>query len=91
MTIAAAHQSLVATKNKISDVECGLVQYINDRLDQAIDLQEIIEANGQLSPKEYELLQQAQPSSADVERSFSKMNKMLADDRNFATQNVSKY
>ena len=49
MTIAAAHQSLVATKNKISDVDSvGLVQYINGRLDQATDLQEIIEANGYL-------------------------------------------
>ena len=47
MTIAAKHQSLVTTKNKISNVDSvGLIQYINGRLDQATDLHVIFEANG---------------------------------------------
>jgi len=36
----------------------------------------------------YSLLQNAQPTTASVERSFSMLNKLLAKDRNFKAENV---
>ena len=44
-----------------------------------------------IEPVLYAKLQKCQPTSASVERSFSMLNKLLAKDRNFLNENVSKY
>ena len=69
----------------------GILEYSKARLQINPDLSEIIEGNGNLSPAEYSKLRKAQPSSGDVERSFSKLNHLLADDRNFLEDNIEQY
>ena len=44
-----------------------------------------------IDPTSYALLQKAQPISADVERSFSMLSKLLRKDKNFNVKNVKKY
>ena len=39
----------------------------------------------------YHMLQNSQPTSASVERSFSMLKKLLAKDRNFKVENVRHY
>ena len=39
----------------------------------------------------YHMLQNSQPTSASVERSFFKMKKLLVKDRNFKVENVRHY
>ena len=41
-----------------------------------------------ISPAVYHMLQNSQPTSASVERSFSMLKKLLAKDRNFKVENV---
>jgi len=69
----------------------GILEYLTARLQNNPDHSEIIEGNGNLSPAEYSKLRKAQPSSGDVERSFSKLNHLLADDRNFLEDNIEQY
>ena len=42
-------------------------------------------------PAVYHILQNSQPTSASVERSFSILKKLLAKDRNFKVENVQHY
>ena len=42
-------------------------------------------------PAVYHMLQNSQPTSASVERSFSILKKLLAKDRNFKVENVPHY
>ena len=39
----------------------------------------------------YHMLQNSQPTSASVEKSFSMLKKLLAKDRNFKVENVQHY
>ena len=53
------------------------------------DISEIINMERQdISPTVYYMLQNSQPTSASVERSFSMFKKLLAKDRNFKVENV---
>ena len=45
----------------------------------------------EIAPAVYGLLQECQPTSASVERSFSMLNKLVAKDRNFLSENVKHY
>ena len=44
-----------------------------------------------ISPAAYHMLQNSQPTSAFVERSFSMLKKLLAKDKNFKVENVRHY
>ena len=44
-----------------------------------------------ISPAVYHMLQNSQPTSAFVERSFSMLKKLSAKDRNFKVENVRYY
>ena len=44
-----------------------------------------------ISPAVYHMLQNSQPISASVERSFSMLKKLLAKDRNFKVENMQHY
>ena len=44
-----------------------------------------------ISPAVYYMLQNSQPTSAFVEKSFSMLKKLLAKDRNFKVENVRHY
>ena len=41
-----------------------------------------------ISPAVYHMLQNSQPTSASVERNFSTLKKLLAEDRNFKVEKV---
>ena len=51
----------------------------------------IIMERQDISPAMYHMLQNSQPTSASVERSFSMLKKLLAKDRNFKAENVRHY
>ena len=62
---------------------CNINQYIKKRM-QNNDIFEIINVEKQdISPVVYHMLQNSQPTSASVEKSFSMLKKLLANDRNF--------
>ena len=44
-----------------------------------------------ISPAVYHMLQNSQPTSASVERSFAMFKKLLAKGRNFTVENVRHY
>ena len=70
---------------------CAIKDYINKRLSNS-DSETIINCtNLTIDPTSYALLQKAQPTCAAVERSFSMLNKLLREDRNFDVKNVKKY
>ena len=76
---------------QFDDDPCAIKDYINKRLFNS-DLETTINGtNLTIDPTSYALLQKAQPTSADVERSFSMLNKLLRKDRNFDVKNVKKY
>ena len=54
------------------------------------DISEIInmERHDSISLAMYHMLQNSQPTSASVEKSFSMLKKLLAKDRNFKVENV---
>ena len=67
---------------------CNINQYIIKRM-QNNDISVIINMERQdISPAMYHMLQNSQPTSASVERSFSMLKKLLAEDRNFKVENV---
>ena len=67
---------------------CNINQYIKKRM-QNNDISKIINVEEQdISPAVYHMLQNSQPTSATVERSFSMFKKLLAKDRNFKVENV---
>ena len=56
------------------------------------DISEIINMERQdISPAVYHMLQNSQPTSASVERSFSMLKKQFAKNRNFEVENVRHY
>ena len=70
---------------------CNINQYIKKRK-QNNDSSEIINMERQeISPAVYHMLQNSQPTSASVERSFSMSKKLLAQNRNFKVENVRHY
>ena len=71
------------------DDPCAIKDYINKRLSNS-DLETTINCtNLTIDPTSYAILQKAQPTSAAaVERSFSMLNKLLRNDRNFDVRNV---
>ena len=65
---------------------CNINQYIKKRM-QNNDISEIINMERQdISPAVYHMLENFQPTSASVERSFSMLQKLLAKDRNFRSK-----
>ena len=70
---------------------CNINQYIKKRM-QNNDISEIIIKERQdISPAVYDMLQNSQPTFASVERNFSVLIKMLAENRNFKVENVRHY
>ena len=59
---------------------CNINHYIKKRMQ-----------NNDILPAVYHMLQNSQPTSASVERSFSMLKKLLAKDRNFKVENVRQY
>ena len=56
------------------------------------DISEIINMEGQdISPTGHHMLQNSQPTSASVERSFFMLKTLLAKDRNYKVENVRHY
>ena len=73
------------------DDPCSIQAYIKNRLFNT-DLETILNcSNSAIAPTTYALLQNAQPTSAAVERSFSMLSKLLRKDRNFDVKKVKKY
>ena len=67
---------------------CNINQYVAKRM-QNNDISQIMNIDRQdISPAVYHMLQNSQPTSASVERSFSMLKKLLAKDRNFKVENV---
>ena len=63
-------------------------QYIKKRT-QNNDISEIINMERQdIAPAVYHMLQNSEPTSTSVERSFSILKKLLAKDRNFKVENM---
>ena len=70
---------------------CNINQYIKKRM-QNSDISEIINMETQdILPAVYHMLQNFQPTSISVERSFSMLQKLLTKDRNFKIENVQHY
>ena len=70
---------------------CYINQYIK-KIMQNNNISEIINLERQdISPAVYHMLQNSQPTSASVERSFSMLKKLSAKDRNFKVENVRHY
>ena len=65
--------------------------YLVNRLENMQDLMDIISCTTGLSPEKTAKLRGAVGSSASIERSFSKLGKLLAEDRNFDAKNVEAY
>ena len=62
---------------------CNINQYIKKRM-QNNNISEIINMERQdISPALYHMLQNSQPTSASIERSFFMLKKLSAKDRNF--------
>ena len=74
-----------------SEDTCNITQYIKNRM-QNNDISEIINMKRQDAlPTVYHMLQNSQPTSASIERSFSMLKKLLAKDKNFKVENVRRY
>ena len=70
---------------------CNINPYIKKRK-QNNDISEIIDMERQdILSAVYDMLQNSQPTSASVKRSFSILKKLLAKDRNFKIENVRHY
>ena len=70
---------------------CNINQHIKKRM-QNNDISEIINMERQdISPAVYHMLQNSQPTSAFIERSFSMLKKLLAKDKNSKAENVRHY
>ena len=70
---------------------CNINQYIKKRM-QSKDIFEILNMERQdISPAMYHMLQNSQPTSASVERSFSMLKKLFAKDRNIKVENLRHY
>jgi len=70
---------------------CKIKEYLTKRL-AVHEMSAIVDASRKdISPANYALLQNCQPTSASVERGFSILKKMLAKDRAFDPTNVKNY
>ena len=88
-TIKEAMQAI--QKLDFGEDTCKINQYLKKRM-QNNDISEIINMERQdISPAVYHMLQNSQPTSASVERSFSMLKKLLAKDKNFKVENVRHY
>ena len=70
---------------------CKIGTYIEKRLGSNDCINIINCTKMAVSPAIFAVLQLCQPTSASVERAFSKLNKMLSNGRNFASRNVQAY
>ena len=76
---------------QFDDDSCAIKDYIKKRLSNS-DLETITNCtNLTIDPTRCALLQNAQPISAAVERSFSMLSQLLRKDGNFDVKNVKKY
>jgi hypothetical protein len=70
---------------------CGIKSYLEKRITKS-DFPEILECKREdISPSEYFQIQNAQATSASVERSFSMLKNILRKNRNFSPENVANY
>ena len=70
---------------------CRIDLYIQ-KMNANNDASKIINKQGSnISPAVCSLLYHSQPTTAFVERSFSMLRKLLAEDRNFKVENVKQY
>ena len=71
---------------------CNINQHIKKSM-QNNDISEIINMERQqdISPGVYHMIQNSQPTSASVERSFSMLKKLVAKNSNFKVENVRHY
>ena len=75
----------------LNDDPCVIKDYILKQL-QKQDIMSIINfGNRNISPSIYACLHECPVTSIAVERSFSMLNKMLCEDRQFAKDNIFKY
>lgn len=72
---------------KINNDECGLNEYLAFRLETNDIIKIKNMQNEAISPHIYALLYKCQSTTISVERSFSKLNKINAKDRNFSKKN----
>ena len=92
----SAKYSIKEAKQAIQELDFGedtrnINQYIKKRM-QNNDISEIINMVKQdISPAVYHMLQNSQPTSSSVERSFTMLKKLLAKNRNFKLENVQHY
>ena len=92
-SIREAHSDI----NKLDFKEGGasVMSYIAKRMNKNSDVSAIMElSRSAVSPSvssASSALQQCQPISASVERSFSMLNKLLANDQNLLQKNIGKY
>ena len=73
------------------DVDDPVKIYLIQRLQKSGDLLKIISGENVGNPAVLAQIRTSLGSSADVERTFSKLNKMLANDRNFDVTNIENY
>ena len=73
------------------DVDDPVKIYLSQRLQKSGDLLKIISGENVGNPAVLAQIRTSLGSSADVERTFSKLNKMLANDRNFDVTNIENY
>lgn len=88
-SIKSAYHDIINLKIDID--ECGIHQYMLTRLEGG-DIRRIMSMeNETINPSIYAMLLNSQATSIMVERSFSMLKKICADDRNFAAGNLGKY
>ncbi len=81
----------IATIN-LNEDPVGIKKYLEKRL-QKNGIEEVVKDNELkgMNPYIRSLLQSAQCTSIDVERSFSMLGKMLRKDRRFKSENIQNY
>lgn len=73
------------------DDDCEIKEYLEKRRNNS-ELRNVVEFQNQsIDPSTYAFLLKCPASSAEVERSFSMIKKLLAKDRNFNVENIKKY
>ena len=89
-TIKAAYEDITKIYLKEDCVKIG--SYIRKRMEKNSDISNIVKLQKDgVSPATYAQIQNCQPTSASVERSFSMLRKLLRKDRPFLPENVEKY
>ena len=70
---------------------CNINQYIRKMMQNNVISQIMNMERQDILPVAYHMLENSQPTSGSVERSFSILKKLLAKDRNFKVENVRHY